>query len=399
VPDPQAFCAEWVTALARYTATVTQNNARLLEGLKAPGVLSLTRERVVRLARAMEAECQTLASLFTPLTGIATEAAVSSLLTSTLDEDPLAISKYSEHLFRDWVWGAEETARTVQLLEPHLPKRAARVAVLGAGTGRLAIDLAERFPSYDVVALDLNPLPFLVSDHLLSGAALSLPEYPLVPLSAEGVAIFRLLQFNGRRPPNLALVLGNALDVPFDAGSFDLVLTPWFIDAANAPIPEIARAVNRSLQTDGAWLNIGPLIFERGFAHAYSFEEARLLVERAGFELLQSSSHELAYFASPVSGTRRVDHVYLFDARKRAEAEQSEPERAPSSWLQDPSLPVPCTSGVQQAVQRAVLTFGVGSLVDGRRSIRDIAAQLSEQWGSSSAELEGAIARLLSKLS
>ena len=53
----------------------------------------------------------------------------------------LAILECYEHLFRDWVWGERECALTLDFVEPLVPAGLERVAVYGAGAGRLAVDI------------------------------------------------------------------------------------------------------------------------------------------------------------------------------------------------------------------------------------------------------------------
>lgn len=395
--DPRTFCSTWQGRLERYGALSRERAAQLQSDAREPGLSELTRERLTRLGRAFEIEHSVLSSLFSPLARLAGTPSA-RLLIESLVEDPAAVSRYSEHLFRDWVWGDAENARTLQLIRPLLPADCASLAVFGAGTARLALDLALAGAAERIFALDVNPLPLLVTDHLLGGAGLTLPEFPQFPTAAEHVAVWRSLGYAGTRPPGLKLVLADALSPPFADRSFRAVLTPWFIDDVPADVADSALAVNRCLADGGTWINVGPLQFSGESSRAYTIEEVHELVRRCGFELLESEAHDLPYFESPVSGTRRIDRIYVFVARKQQHLATPEADAAYKAAISGPPEPVPVTDRIQQALQRAVMTAGIASLVDGRRTLPEIAVALARDWKVDARDLEAPLAELLARL-
>jgi hypothetical protein len=381
MPDPLRFVQAALQRIASYRQATSEraNGLRLEAG--GAGVSEKTRLRLERLATGLLAESECLELLFEPLREVASTYPAPLLALASLLDDPRLVAQFWEHVFRDWVWGEVETQRTLALVEQYLVAPTPALAVFGAGTARLALDLS-RHPLVDqVVALDTNPLPFLVADRLLSGHAVELVEFPLVPLAVEHVAIPRRIEPPAAAAPGLRLIFADALQAPFADRSLDAVVTPWFIDAVAADLSETAAQVNRVLRPGGLWLNVGPLYYSGAPSRAYTLEETHDLVRSAGFELTDQQQHALKYFDSPVSGTCRIDRTYAFAARKLTDAPQGVSRPSVAPWLDDPTKPVPESAALAASVQRSVVTAGIGSLVDGTRSLTDITRTLSDSWG------------------
>jgi SAM-dependent methyltransferase len=381
IPDPAGFVQAALNRLQSYRLVTSERAHGLLLEARASHVSEKTRRRLERLASGLLAEAQCLETLFAPMRETAATHPAPLAALAAVMEDPRSAVQYWEHVFRDWVWGEAENARTRALLDPYLVEPLPAVAVLGAGTARLALDLANHPLVGEVAALDLNPLPFLVAERLLSGDTVELVEFPLVPLAIEHVAIARRIEPPALDSSKLSLIFADALRAPFADGSLDAVVTPWFIDAVTADLSDVAREINRVLRPGGLWLNVGPLYYSGSTSNAYSFEEACDIVQISGFELTGQQAKALEYFDSPVSGTCRTDRTYAFAARKVADAPPAAARENTAPWLDDPALPIPPSATLSASVQRSVVTAGIGSLVDGSRSLREITGILSESWG------------------
>ena len=381
IRDPAGFVRAALDRVTSYRLVTSERAQALLLEARGSQVSEKTRRRLERLANGLLAEGQCLEILFMPLREtLAAHPSPLGALASLLD-DPGTAAQYWEHVFRDWVWGEAENARTRGLLQPYLGEPIGVLAVFGAGTARLAFDLSQHPLIDEVVALDTNPLPFLVADRLLSGSTVELVEFPLVPLTIDHVAIPRRIEPPPAASSKLSLVFADALQAPFADGALDAVVTPWFIDAVAAELSEVTAEINRVLRPGGLWLNVGPLYYSGSPFHAYSFEEVCELVRASGFELLGQHAEALPYFDSPVSGTCRNDRTYVFAARKVAPAPPVAARARAAPWLDNPTLPVPVSATLAASVQRSVVTAGIGQLVDGARSLSDITRILSESWG------------------
>ena len=396
VADPAAFLQLALSRFDLYRGVTQQRSQDLAEEAQGTHLPPKARLRLQRLAHGLLAEGRCLNELLEAVRNATREQpAPFATLGVTLD-DPLAAVEYAEHLFRDWVWGEAENLQTLTLLEQYLTGPVSTLAVFGAGTARLALDLSRNPRVGEVLAIDLNPLPFLVADRLLAGHGVDLWEFPLVPRSAEHVAVPRRLEPPTPVGSKLRLILADALRAPLADQALDVVVTPWFIDAVPADMSEVAAAVNRVLRPGGLWLNIGPLCHQPAPAQAYSFEEICDLVRAGSFELYDQQEHALKYFDSPVSATCRIDRTYVFAARKIG---PPTPPLLPSSpvgtWLQDPSRPIPMSAALAPSLQNAMMTAGIVSLVDGTRSTVDLVAMLSQAWNVEPAALVQPIQRVL----
>lgn len=380
VPDPLFWRALWLRRLGSYATGVGLRVSALRDEAQSRDVLPRTSSRLRRLADGLLVSVERMNELFEPLRGEADDLACEAIPPRPEPGEQTAILECYENLFRDWSWGGGECAKTLELVAPLLPERPARVAVYGAGTGRLAIDIHEACAPDCTFALDVNPFPFLVTARLLAGEAIALPELPVDPVSDEVVVVDRLLSGPATRRDGLALIYADALRAPFTPASLDVVVTSWFIDVARADVRTTAAAINRVLRPGGVWVNIGPLRFAAVQSRAYSIEEVLDVVSASAFELTCHDRHYLPYFHSPVSGNWRSDLAFRFAARKTGDASPVDVPEAIPPWVANPFLPVPVTPAMAVLGRTSVFTTTVLSMIDGERSIVEMARQMGSSW-------------------
>jgi hypothetical protein len=177
----------------------------------------------------------------------------------------------------------------------------------------------------------------------------------------------------------------------------DLVITPWLIDAIGVDVRVTCRAVARLLPPGGVWANVGPLRFHSSASLALPIEEVLEVVASSGFEIQEQLRRDVPYFDSPNSGSRSTDTVFAFSARRTTAAPERLPPPPGPAWLDDPSLPIPLTPAMTTERSGAAITLGVLSLIDGSKSIRELAQFLSGRWGTPPEPLEAQLAVLLSR--
>jgi hypothetical protein len=383
VEDPPLYRALWLSRLEDYVAVTGDRLRGMRAEAELPGLLPRTRARVERVVAAFEAQRELVEARLAPLRAGAV------VLPPSRSEGAQAVLEHYENLFRDWAWGEAEVARARELVQRAWPGTAPpprRLAVYGAGAARLAAEVHRALAAGHTFALDLNPLPLLVAAALLRGERLSAPELPVAPHADARVAVVQELRAEAAAPGFVPL-LADALRPPLPPAGLDAVLTPWFVDAVQAELRETVAALGRALAPGGVWINIGPLRFNNAVSRVYTVEEALEIAAASGFQVLSHVEAELPYFDSPWSGSRRTDRVSCFAARKVAEPP---PVAVPSvlpDWVLDPSRPIPRSAALESARRSAVLAGGVLSLVDGSRSIADLAGSLSQSWGVDPAAL------------
>jgi hypothetical protein len=141
-----------------------------------------------------------------------------------------------------------------------------------------------------------------------------------------------------------------------------------------------AARINRLLKEDGRWVNFGSLAFaDPARARRYSPEEAKAIVGEAGFSDPYVSQATIPYMCSPASRHGRQERVFSFCTYKQRNAAQPPRHKALPDWLVTGKEPVPLTQSFRtQAMTTQIYSF-IMSLIDGRRSIEDMAKILEQQ--------------------
>jgi hypothetical protein len=407
MPDPPLWRARWLGRFREYLGATERRIAELRLEANDDSLLPITRRRVMRVADAIERQRGAVSERFMHLGESVAEARVSTaLFGGSTGERPETLLKCYEHLFRDWCWGQAENDQALSLVARALAQREGgveqslgRLAVYGAGASRLAVDVHQRFAPDRTFALDINPLPLLVVQELLGGGEALLPEFPVGPHSDEGFVQDQRLRRPAELRPGFQLVFADAFSPPFAPGSIDTLLTPWFIDAVEPELPHTLSALSRVLRPGGSWVHFGPLRFDGRMASRYMIEDVLELAEQAGFERPAPIQADVSYFDAPHSGSRRTETVFAFAVRKLQNAPQLPAAVPPTpAWHRDPSLPIPLDEALINLKRSAVFNAGVLSMIDGSRSIRDLAATLGEQWRLPPEQLVPKLQALLERL-
>jgi len=399
VDDPALWRALWLSRLESYSTGGELRARNLREEADGPGeLLARTRKRLTRVAAAFEAHIAGIDALFEPLQAGADLLPAMAIPARPDPGGEVAILECYEHLFRDWIWGARECALTFDLIKPALPAGIERIAIYGAGAARLAVDVHQSAAPAATFALDVNPLPFFVVDRMLAGETVTLPELPVDPTSEDEVAIERQLALPFAVRDGFSLVFADSLRPPFAAGSLDVVVTSWFIDVARADLRQTAASINRVLRPGGLWVNLGPLRFHAVLARAYTIEEVLEIVAGSAFDVASHGRHDLPYFDSPVSGSHRTDAVLTFTARKSGEAPAVDIPDAVPRWVANPLEPIPITPALVSLGKTSMFTTSVLSMIDGTRSIVDVARALGGAWGVDPARVQDELRAFLAKL-
>jgi SAM-dependent methyltransferase len=400
--EPQATLGEWRGRLQFVLQHLSQEIAGLEQELKDGELRPLTRRRMERYKKAVESHKRSLQELLRPVDVQSLSGNYETYLAMrTRLPAEQGLHTYYANIHRDWAWGDEENAASLKQVQSVLRDHAelGNVLVLGCGAGRLAYDVHMNMACTLTIAMDFNPLLMLVARAVTSGQKLKLYEFPIAPLALEDDAVLRSLSAPEVAGDGFHLVLGDALRPPFAAGAFDTVITPWLIDIVSEDLPVLAARINRLLKKEGRWVNFGSLAFSSPQrSRCYSAEETKGIVAESGFSDPHVLQATIPYMCSPASRHGRREMVFSFSACKEHEADKPARHRALPDWIVTGKEPVPMLPSFgQQAMTTQIYAF-IMSLIDGKRSIADMAGVLETQHLMTRAEAEPAIRSFLTKM-
>jgi hypothetical protein len=299
-----------------------------------------------------------------------------------------SLLEYYVQIHRDWGWDdseANEARAAADSVSAILGNRTlGKLLVLGAGACRLTEELHHRHAADATLALDIDPLPFIVANKILRGEAVSLYEFPPWPLDSRSLFADRALSSRrAKREAPIHLVFADAVEPPVPRESFDSVLTPWFLDQVPEAMPRWLATIRSLLRVGGRFINFGPLLFRHehtALPHRYCVDELLELVENAGFRIERHDFRRCSYLASPIGCQGRIETVLTFSAEKLPEAPARTPE-VPAPWLSDDGAPVPRFPGLAGYRAEHPMFEAIVSLIDGARTAPDIARELVQRHG------------------
>ncbi len=400
--EPQASLGEWRGRLQFALQKLSRESAQLEDELKNKELRPLTKRRIARYRKATESHRRSLQKLLQPVDVQSLHGDYESYLAlrTRLPTDQ-ALHTYYANVHRDWAWGDEENKASLKQVRSVLHDSAelGNVLVLGAGAGRLAYDIHMQMDCTTTVAMDFNPLLLLIAQSVMAGNGLKMYEFPIAPKSLEDDAVLRTLSAPEVVRDGFHLVLGDALRAPFAQQAFDTVVTPWLIDIISEDLPVLAARINGLLKPNGRWVNFGSLAFanpER--ARCYSPEETKAIIAENGFSDPYVSEATIPYMCSPASRHGRQEKVFSFSAYRERQAEQPSRHHALPDWIVTGKEPVPLTPSFRsQAMTTQIYSF-IMSLIDGKRSLKDMAIVLEKQKLMTREEAEPAIRSFLTKM-
>jgi len=400
--EPQATLGEWRGRLQFALQQLSHEIAGLDRELDNKELTSLARRRVDRYRKCVDSHRRKLQKLLRPVDVQSLQGTVETYLAlrTRLPTDQ-GLNTYYANVHRDWAWGDEENRASLKQVQAvlHDHSELGNVLVLGAGAGRLAYDIHMNMECAATVAMDFNPMLMLVAKTLTQGKKLNLYEFPIAPLALEDDAVLRKLVAPEVVSENFHLVLGDALRAPFPEQSFDTIVTPWLIDIVSEDLPVFAARINRLLKKDGRWVNFGSLAFSSPKkTQCYSPEEVKAIVAESGFSDPYVSQATIPYMCSPASRHGRQERVFTFSAYKERNASKPERHKALPDWIVKGDEPVPLSPSFrQQAMTTQIYSF-IMSLIDGKRSIKEMAVILESQKLMTKQEAEPAIRSFLTKM-
>jgi carnosine N-methyltransferase len=322
LPHPTAQVDLWRKQLAFVVAQGQRTLEHLqTEAARAP-LLPDTSRRLNALARGVRDQADDLLGVLGPALGGEWPGPdeIESLPAGA--RSPL---QYVHYLYRDWGWeggnhpenhGSLEAIREVVGATP-----LGRMLVLGAGGCRLASDLHRQLGGTETAVLDIDPLLLVIAEAVLRGRAIRLTESTVNIQETARVA--EAWTLSSRAGPiaerDFHFFFADGLAPPFREGTFDTVVTPWFIDQVPEDLPSLIDLIAGCLRPGGRWLNHGPLIYpsDAPLARRFSREEIFDLAARSGFEVSRWGAQSRPYLVSPISGRGRVEWILTFEARLR----------------------------------------------------------------------------------
>ena len=400
--EPGATWHEWQARWEYLLKSLHASRQRSVTALESgdSAMPEATRRRLEHRIAAEAAHIETLQELLAPFNAQipTTDIATFLALRTRLPPDQGLLTYYS-NVHRDWAWGDEENAASTQLLTSvagdHTP---VRMLVLGSGAGRLTYDLHQHYQPQLTIGLDFNPLLSLIAAKLAAGETVHLREFPIAPKSIDAYGIEHALHCEPAAP-GLYWIVGDTHRPPFPPQSFDTIVTPWLIDIIPEQLETFMSRINNLLSDGGVWINFGSLSFQNVHpAQQYSLEECQELMTQKGFETATVESRAMSYLSSPVSRHGRSEEVLAW-ATKKVHHEKKVPKyEALPDWLVRGNSPVPLTQGAQtQATSTQVHGFLL-SLIDGKRTLKDIAKIAVERRLLPAEDAEATIRNFLIKM-
>ena len=295
------------------------------------------------------------------------------------------LSEYFDLVLRDWAWDDTQSPGTENLLSCNrvldviekLPIAPKRILVLGAGAGRLSWDIHCRIKPEYSIALDSNPLLLAVANSLIHGrqslAFSEFKNFPQVNFPVNRTWTLSPTPDLENARATWFPFAANAWQLPFDEESFDLIITPWFIDVNGGDVRDLIGIIKDKLTPDGYWINSGPLLFTRHLPVQLKYSDAEIkeFIAMSNFTICSENLDNTGYLLSPMEARFRQEQIWTFSAQKQSQVKPApDSYKFPPNWLVMHHLPIP--AGHYPITNPHPLIEAIVSLVDGARSINDI---------------------------
>ena len=400
--EPEYSLGEWRNRLHFVLKRLGQDVQQIDFELKKKDLHALTRKRLEQQKEAAQKHKESLKELFEPMDIQASETNIASYLAmrTRLPVDQ-GLNTYYPNVHRDWSWGKEENEASLAQIRQVLGDNddIGDTLILGAGACRLAYDLHMSCKASNTIAMDFNPLLLLVADRVTRGERLELYEFPIAPKSMDDNAVLREVSAEAPVRDGFQLVFGDVLRPPFASGRFDTVVTPWLIDIVTENLPVLAARINTLLKPGGRWVNFGSLTFAYpAFSRRYSPEEVIAFVQDSGFDAPIVNEASIPYMCSPASRHGRQETTFTFSAVKKDKVPAPERHKALPDWIVTGKETVPLLRTFKTQASTTHIYGYVMSLIDGKRSIADMAKMMEDQKLMTRQEAEPAIRNFLIRM-
>ena len=295
------------------------------------------------------------------------------------------LSEYFDLVLRDWAWDDTQSPGTENLLSckrvldviEKLPIAPKRILVMGAGAGRLSWDIHCRIKPEYSIALDSNPLLLAVANSLIHGrqslAFSEFKNFPQVNFPVNHTWTLSPIPDLENARATWFPFAANAWQLPFDQESFDLIITPWFIDVNGGDVRDLIGIIKDKLTPDGYWINSGPLLFTRHLPVQLKYSDAEIkeFIAMSNFTICSENLDNTGYLLSPMEARFRQEQIWTVSAQKQSQVKPApDSYKFPPNWLIMHHLPIP--AGHYPITNPHPLIEAIVSLVDGVRSINDI---------------------------
>lgn len=314
--EPDRHLVRWRQQLGRLLWQASQSITSLADHMGEAHLRDPTRRRLRALAGAIAEQADDLVRALQPSIGepLPPEASVAL---------PRGAGDYLPYLFRDWGWSNgqdEENRRSLAVIrEVTGAKSLGRVLVLGAGGCRLAYDLHLHGDATETVALDIDPVLLVIAEAVIRGGQVSLTECSVNAPETEPVSHRWILSApdGPLASESFHVVLADGTNPPFADGSFDTVVTPWFIDQVPTDLDAFIGRLRTLLRPGGRWINHGPLIYRPDALPVTQWltrEEIFDLAGSVGFRVGAWQTLSQPCTLSPLTGRGLIENVLTFEA-------------------------------------------------------------------------------------
>ncbi len=306
----------WREQLGLLIARGEQMQSALAAEADGAGVQPTGRARLDAMMSGARDQLTDIVSLLGPALGGPLEPSEASGL-------PRGVVEYNHCLYRDWGWDdgkSPENDQAVDAIRGVLQGEATlgRTLVVGAGACRLAYDLHRLFGGTETAVVDIDPFLLVIAAAVIRGEPVTLTEATANTNQMSGIAS----SWNLRAPSGplgedvFHFFFANGMAPPFRAGTFDTVVTPWFIDQVPTDLPAFLAKLREVLKPGGRWINHGPLVYpaEAPLMRRFSREEVFELATLAGFHIEDWSARSAPHLVSPLTGRGKIEWVMTFAA-------------------------------------------------------------------------------------
>jgi hypothetical protein len=313
---------------------------------------------------------------------------------------PSALSPNFDNAFRDWCWGDEEVQIYLQSAQKCLggSENFEKVLCLGAGAGRLCYEF---FIKNDVRAsafVDFNPLLLKISEQVIRGQSLHLYEAPTIPRELNQFKILRELKAPSPIKNGIDYIVADARTTLFKPQSFNIVFTPWLIDAIDMNLFDFMKLINSYLPVDGHWISTGPLHLDKKdiFDHHLK-QEIVELAQLAGFEIVSSDEVFAPYMKSPESGSYRNERIHSFNFKKMKDVDVTDfnPMSLEPSWIRNADEKIRLPIEALNLVRGHEVNARVLSLINGQNNLNQITQILQKDFGGKEEQVKYLAAQII----